>query len=55
MLASVELDNQALLVTNEVDAVPIDTLLADEFEAAELATANVCPQGELCRRECAPL
>ncbi len=54
MLAAVEFDNQPPLAANEVDVVAIDGLLTDEFEAAELPTANACPQREFCRRECAP-
>src|SRR6516165_10225157 len=54
VLTAVELDNQAPLTTNEVDVVAIDRLLASEFEATELATANVGPQPQFCRRERAP-
>jgi hypothetical protein len=54
MLAAVEFDNQAPLATNEVDVVAVYGLLADEFEAAELPTANACPQREFCSRECTP-
>jgi hypothetical protein len=50
MLTAVELDNQMPLVTNEVGVVPIDGLLTDKFEAAELPTANAGPQGEFCGR-----
>jgi hypothetical protein len=53
-LAAVELDNQAPLATNEISVVSIDGLLADEFEAAELPAANMCPQREFCGRERAP-
>jgi hypothetical protein len=53
-LAAVELDNQALLTTHKVDVVAIERLLANEFEAAEAATANACPQRQFCRRERAP-
>jgi len=54
MLAAVELDNQSLFPTHEVDVVAIDRLLASEFEAAEAATADACPQCRFCRRERAP-
>jgi hypothetical protein len=40
VLTAVEFDNQAALAANEVNVVSIDRLLADEFEAAELPTAN---------------
>ena len=43
VLAAIELDNQAWLATNEIDIVAIDRLLADEFEAAQSASANACP------------
>jgi hypothetical protein len=51
MLAAVEFDNYPPFATNEVHVVAIDGRLADEFEAAELAAANACPQHEFCRRE----
>src|SRR5882762_9556368 len=54
MLAAVEFDDQAPLAANEVDVIAIDRLLANEFEAAELPTANACPQRKFCGRERAP-
>src|SRR5262249_48291079 len=54
MLAAVEFADQASLAANEVDIVSIDRLLANEFKAAELPTANACPQRKFCRREYAP-
>jgi hypothetical protein len=54
MLAAVEFDNQAPLAASKVNVVAIDRLLTDEFEAAELPTANAYPQREFCGRECAP-
>ena len=54
MVTTVELDNQTLLATNEVDIVSIDRLLADELEAAKLPAAKACPQREFGRRERAP-
>ena len=54
VLTAVDLDNQAPLTANEVDIVSINGLLADEFEAAELSTANVFPQGEFCGCRGAP-
>jgi hypothetical protein len=44
VLAAVELDYQAPLTTNKVDVAAIDRLVADEFEAAELPSANARPQ-----------
>jgi hypothetical protein len=43
MPAAVELDNQVPAATNKVDIEPTDRFLADEFDAAELPAANVCP------------
>jgi hypothetical protein len=40
VLTAVDFDNQAALAANEVNIVSIDRLLAGEFEAAELPTAN---------------
>ena len=40
--------------TNKVDVIPIDGLLADEYEAAELPAANACPQREFCWRAGTP-
>jgi len=66
VLAAVELDNQAPLSTNAPSLTlppsrggsgrgrSIDRLLASEFETAEAATANACPQSRFCRRERAP-
>jgi hypothetical protein len=54
MLAAVEFDDQAPLAANEVDLIAIDRLLANEFEAAELPTANACPQRKFWGREYAP-
>jgi len=53
VLAAVELNYQAPLAADKVDVVAIDGLLTSEFEAAELSSANACPQREFCRRECA--
>jgi hypothetical protein len=44
VLTAIEFDNQATFTANEVAAVSINGLLADEFEAAELPTANASPQ-----------
>ena len=52
VLAAVEFDDQAPLATNEVDIVPIDGLLADKLEAAQLPCANACPQRKFCWCEC---
>ena len=54
VLAAIELDNQAPLAADKVHVVAIDGLLADKFEATQLPSANVCPQGEFCRRERPP-
>jgi hypothetical protein len=51
VLAVVELYDQAPIATNEVDIIPADGLLADEFAATELATANARPQCKFCWRE----
>ncbi len=54
MLAAIKLDNQPPPAANEVDVASIDRLLADEFAAPELPTANAPPQREFCGRECTP-
>jgi hypothetical protein len=54
VLAAVEFNNQALLATHEIDVVPTDRLLADEFEASELPSANACPQREFCSSQGTP-
>ena len=54
VLAAVELDDQAPLAADKVHLVAIDGLLADKFEAAELASANALPQREFCCRERPP-
>jgi hypothetical protein len=46
VLTAVELDDQAPVAIDEVDAIAADRLLADEFEAAELPAANAGPQRE---------
>ena len=51
VLAAFEFDNQPPLATNKVDVVPIDRLLADEFEATELPAAKAPPQREFGWRE----
>jgi hypothetical protein len=43
VLAAVELDNQTPLAANKVDVVSSNRLLADKFEAAELAAAKARP------------
>ena len=53
VLAAVELDNQAPLATNKVSVVPIDRLLANEFEAGVLSTAIARPQCKFGWRESA--
>jgi hypothetical protein len=54
VLAAVEFNNQAPLATDKIDVVITDWLLTDEFEAAELPSANACPQRKFCRCEGAP-
>ena len=54
VLAAIELDYQAPLAADKVHVIAIDRLLPDKFEAAELPSANACPQREFCRRERPP-
>jgi hypothetical protein len=54
VLAAIELDDQAPLTTDKINVVAIDRLLANEFEAAKSASANVGPQREFRRGECSP-
>jgi len=43
MLAAIDLDDQMPLTADEVGVVGTNGLLADEFEAAELAVAQLSP------------
>jgi hypothetical protein len=43
MLPAIDLDDQPLLATDEIDDVRSEALLADEFRAAELPRAQAGP------------